>query len=104
MGLPDARSRFGHLGVVDMVVYILVLVAVALADGTATAGMVQICMFSARKSTRNGMCCKKVILQVGLIVVRATQPNQRSGDAGKYAGLIDRGGWYGSMFAGSRNR
>eukprot|EP00903_Cladosiphon_okamuranus_P013676 g12737.t1 len=39
MGLPGARPRVGHLGVLDVMVYTLVVIAVALADGTATAGL-----------------------------------------------------------------
>lgn len=39
MGLPGARARFGHLRVMAMMVYLLVLIAFALAGETATAGM-----------------------------------------------------------------
>lgn len=38
MGLPDARARAGHPRVVVMKACLVVLIAVALADGTATAG------------------------------------------------------------------
>ena len=39
MGLPGARARVGHLRVVAVMAYLLVLIAVVLAEETATAGM-----------------------------------------------------------------
>lgn len=39
MGVPGARTRVGYLEVVAMMLHVVVLIAFAMGDGTATAGL-----------------------------------------------------------------